>query len=60
MGGSEDLTDSEIGWNFLVQHAAVVVLRVNNAGLILFANRYAGMIAAVREALVKTRARLTP
>jgi signal transduction histidine kinase len=41
MGGSEDLTDSEIGWNFLVQHAAVVVLRVNNAGLILFANRYA-------------------
>ena len=41
MGVFEGITDSELGWNFLNQHAAVVMLRVDNAGIILSANSYA-------------------
>lgn len=38
---SEPLTLAEIGWRFLCERANVVVLRVDNDGIISFANRYA-------------------
>jgi signal transduction histidine kinase len=41
MSGLEDATASELGWKFLDQQAAVVMLRVDSEGIILSANWYA-------------------